>query len=218
MTPKTEALLSEFIDAWNAGERPSVRAFLRRVPDGSARDQLATEIEAWLEVAPTPGYSDAARRAIRAEPVVQRVFAAADDGAGLWPIVVPQLRERARLSLPELAARVAQRFRLSPGDEARTAEYLRQLEDGRLEPTRVSRRLLDALGELLGTGSGTLADAGGFGRGLRPAVGGALFRTEDVDTDRVAADLAVLAEAAMAPAPDRALDEVDRLFLGGPEG
>ncbi|WP_354699014.1 hypothetical protein DSM112329_04715 [Paraconexibacter sp. AEG42_29] len=217
MIPTTETLLNEFIDAWNAGERPSVRTYLRRVPEGDARDRLATELESWLEAAPTPRYSNTARAAIRAEPVVQRVFSAAGEDAGLWPVVLPELRQRARLSLSDVAGRIAQRFGLAARDEERAATYLGELEAGRLEPTRVSRRLLETLADVLGASPGTLADAASFGRPLRPA--GALFRADDLeDADWVADDLAVIAQAAMAPAPAAALDEVDRLFLGGPEG
>jgi hypothetical protein len=219
MVPTPDLLLSQFIDDWSAGRRPSVREYLRRVPEGPAREELADAIADWLDVAPTPPLGEEARAAIRAEPVVQRLFAAATDDAGLWPQLLPALRRRSQLSIGQLAGRLVTRFALSPADEPRTAAYLQQLEDGELEPTRVSRRLLDALADLLGAGADALADAGTFGRGLRPAAaGGTLFRVDDaVAEDWVFEDLEVLAAAAAAPAP-APLDEVDRLFLGGPEG
>lgn len=211
----TDQVLSDFIDAWNAGRRPSVRDHLTRVPAGPARDELADQITTWLEVAPTPAYSDAARAEIRDEPVVRHVLDAVGHDAGLWPDVIPGLRARAGLTVGQLAARLTERFSLGKGSEERTADYLARLERGELEPSRVSRRLLGALGELLGASGDTLADAGRFGGGLRAAAaGGTLFRAEGEAGDWVARDLDALSVAAMRPAPPE-LDELDRLFVGG---
>jgi hypothetical protein len=217
MSP-TDQVLSDFIDAWNAGARPSVREYLSRVPEGAARDELAEQITTWLEVAPTPDYSEAMRAQIRAEPAVQHVLSAVGDDAGLWPQVIPQLRARAGLSVGQVATRIVARFGLGRGNEERTADYLHRLEEGELEPTRVSHRLLDALAELLGVSPGTLRDAGTFGSGLRPAAaGGTLFRAGEDAGDWVAHDIEALSRAAMTPAA-APMDELDRLFAGGPEG
>ncbi|MEA2289995.1 MAG: hypothetical protein QOD55_1992 [Solirubrobacteraceae bacterium] len=213
----TEQVLSDFIDAWNAGRRPSVREYLSRVPEGAPRDDLADQISTWLEVAPTPDYSDATRAEIRADPVVQHVFDAVGNDAGLWPQVIPQLRARAGLSVAQVATRLVERFGLGGGSQERTADYLERMERGELEPTRVSRRLLDALGELLGASGRTLSDAATFGGGLRPAsAGGTLFRAEEGAGDWVAQDIEALSRAAMRPAP-APMDDLDRLFTGGPE-
>ena len=173
-----EQALSDFIDAWNAGRRPSVREHLARVPGARARRARRADHDL-AEVAPTPAYSDAARAQIRAEPAVRHVLAAVGGDAGLWPAVIPGLRARAGLTVGQLAARLVARFSLGPGSEERTADYLARLERGELEPSRVSRRLLGALGELLGASGDTLADAGRFAGGLRPAAaGGTLFRAD----------------------------------------
>src|SRR6478672_8798077 len=105
-------VLSEFIDAWSTGQRPNVREYLARVPEGPGRDDLADQIGVWLETAPAPSLGDAARAAIRTEPTVRHVVEAVGSDAGLWPELVPRLRARAGLSVPELAARVVERFRL----------------------------------------------------------------------------------------------------------
>jgi hypothetical protein len=217
MSP-TDQVLSDFIDAWNAGRRPRVREYLSRVPEGAARDELAEQITTWLEVAPAPEHSEATRDQIRAEPVVQHVLSAVGAEAGLWPEVIPQLRARTGLSVGQVAARLVARFGLGSGSEERTADYLQRLEGGDLEPARVSHRLLDALAELLGVSPGTLRDAGTFGAGLRPAeAGGTLFRAGEDAGDWVAHDIEALSRAAMTPAP-APMDELDRLFTGGPEG
>src|SRR3954452_20355963 len=141
----TDQLLSEFIDAWNAGRRPRVRDYLARLPDGLERDDLAEQLSTWLEVAPTPDFDDATRARVAAEPAVTHLLAAADADAGLWPSVVPRLRDRAGLSLTDLASQLIERFSLDRRDTDRTAGYLDRLEQGALDPTRVSRRLTQAL-------------------------------------------------------------------------
>jgi hypothetical protein len=212
-----EQILSEFIDAWNAGQRPRMREYLSRVPEGAQRDELAAQLSTWLEVAPTPAYSDATREAIGSEPIVRELRAAADADAGLWPAMLPQLRVRAGLSVAELAARLLDRLGLPSAQRERTGDYLERLERGELDPARVSRRLLDSLGGLLGIRGASLADAGLLGGGFRPAAGGAtLFRaSEGDDVGWVAEDIEVLSQAAFTPAAD--MDELDRLFTGGPD-
>jgi transcriptional regulator with XRE-family HTH domain len=214
----TEQVLSEFIDAWNAGRRPRVGEYLARVPEGRPRDELAEQIGTWLELAPTPAYDSSTRAQIRAEPIVRHVFDAVGEDAGLWPEVIPQLRARAGLSVGDLAARLVERFGLGRGSEERAADYLQRMERGEIEAARVSRRLLDALGELLGASGRTLSDAGRLGGAMRPATaGGTLFRAGDDAGDWVARDIEALSRAAMTPAPPE-MDELDRLFTGGPEG
>lgn len=205
----SDQVLSDFIDAWNAGQRPRVREYLSRVDDGEDRDELAEAISVWLATAPPAALSDDARAAVRAEPIVQRVLG--DEGA--WASLLPQLRSRAGLSLRDVASRLAERF--SVGDEARAAAYLEQMERGELAPDRVSRRLLDALGGLLGVSGASLRDLGGGT--LRPAAaGGTLFRAGEDRAEWVAQDIDALSRAAMTPAP-APMDELDRLFLGGPD-
>ena len=95
-------------------------------------------------------------------------------------------------------------------DEPRAAKYLKQIERGELDPGRLSGRLLDALAAILGADRDQLA-AGppAF------AAGQAFFRAEE-DADRwIAEDIDALSRAALAAAPEP-MDELDRLFLGGP--
>jgi transcriptional regulator with XRE-family HTH domain len=212
----TEKVLSEFIDNWNAGRRPNIRDYLKRVPEGPERDDLAEQLTTWLELAPAPDFDEATLATIRSEPMVQQVLGAVGENAGLWPKVLPQLRERRGLSIAQVATSLVERLGLRAGSEQKTAGYMARLERGELEASRVSRRLLDALGDLLGASGGTLADAGGFGAGLRPTVaGGSLFRATEEPNQRFARDLEMLSRAAMSPAPPP-MDEVDELFIGGP--
>ncbi|HEX6021224.1 MAG TPA: hypothetical protein VFZ00_04460, partial [Solirubrobacter sp.] len=101
-----DVLLSEFIDEWNKGHRPRVREYLARLPDGPERDELADQITAWLEVAPTPPYDEQTREQIRSESIV----------AGALAGPVPALRARANLSIADLAARLIERLSLDRAD------------------------------------------------------------------------------------------------------
>lgn len=124
------------------------------------------------------------------------------------------LRERAGLATREVAARVVEQFSLgeAAGAETRTAMHLEELERGELDPARVSRRLLDGLAEILGAKPGALG-----GRFTAAAPGVVYQRSEEHAGDAFVEEIDALSHAAMAPAPAE-LDEVDRLFLGGPEG
>jgi transcriptional regulator with XRE-family HTH domain len=210
----TERVLSEFIDAWNAGRRPRANEYLARVEPGPRRDELAGQIASWLELAPAPELDDAARAAIGSDPIVERILAGAGAPAGMWPDVLPRLRDRAGLSLRELAQRVLVRCGLDESEAGRAAGYLERMEHGELAPERVSRRLLEALGEVLGVSGSSIAEAARLGGGLRPASGGALLRSDGDADDQLLRDLEELSRAALTPARP---DELDRLFIGGPD-
>jgi transcriptional regulator with XRE-family HTH domain len=213
----THQVLSEFIDAWNAGQRPRLRDYLTRVPDGPQRDELADQISTWLEVAPTPDYAPAARAEIRATPVMQQLIDAADGDSGIWPQLLSRLRERRGWSVAQLTERLVARLGLTHDAQDRTAAYIVRLERGELEPGRFSRRLVDALSELLGASRETLTEVGGLAVSMRsPAFGSALMRSDERPDEQFLEDIELLSRAAMRPAP-APMDDVDRLFLGGPE-
>lgn len=204
-----EQLVGEFIDDWNAGRRPDVLAYLERAAPED-QDALASQLETWLELAPTPAYDEATRQSIANEPAL---LAALDSAATLRaPLAerLPTLRDRAGLAVRDVAARLTQLFEL--GDEQRTAAYLEQIERDELDERRLSRRLLDALAAILG------ADADQLAPGPAALAGGQAFFRAEEDADMwIAEDIDVLSRAALSPAPDSPMDELDRLFLGGPD-
>ena len=168
MTTMRERVLSEFIDAWNDGRRPDVHAYLERV-DATERDALADDIATFLTWAPEPDYDDAALAGLEAEPIVAEAMAAAGGHAGLWPSLIPRLRKRAQLSVGDLAGRLAETLALPSAATPKTATYLTQMEHGELDPSRVSRRLLTALGSVLGIDGQELEAAGGLRGWAMPA-------------------------------------------------
>ena len=212
-----EQILSDFIDAWNAGDGRASASTWRALPDVRERDELAEQITTWLETAPTPDYDDATRAAVRAEPVVARLFEAADSDAGLWPTLLPDLRERAGLSRDSSPYACSTALSLKRSETGRATGYLERLEAGTLDPTRVSRRLLDALGAVLGAPGRALADSATLGRAFGPAsAGGTLFRTGAAAEEWLREDIENLSWAALSPAPPP-MDELERLFTGGPD-
>jgi hypothetical protein len=156
----------------------------------------------------------AAAEAVAADPVLRSALAATGRDAGAWPELLPRLRARAGLSVRAVAEHITRVFDLG-GQEERAAARLEEMERGELDAARVSRRLLDALGTALGVPGDALAEAGTLR--FRPAAApGALFRAEDgAPLPALMEDLAVLARAAARPAPEP-MDDLDRLFLGGP--
>lgn len=213
MSEPTDLLLSEFIDAWNAGRRPLVAEFLERAAP-TEREELAARIEDWLVVAPTPRYQEHALADIRREPALVGALAEIHAAPGLWPDLLPRLRERLGLKRREVAARITSAFTLK-GQEERAERYLERMEHGDLDATLVSRRLLDALGSVLGISGHDLARAGAL-HPAAPTPRRALFRAGREPGQLFEEDLEALSRAATAPAPPP-MDELDRLFVGGPD-
>src|SRR4051812_32305721 len=146
---------------------------------------------AFLAFAPTPDYDDDALAAIRAEPVVASAAVAAGAPGGLWPALLPRLRERAALSTGQLAAGLVSLLGLPADRERKTRGYLERLEAGALEPRGLSGRLLDGMAHLLGVPRGELDAAGRFG--AAPAAA-ALFRAEGPAAEAMRDDLDVIAD------------------------
>lgn len=194
-----DTLLNEFIDAWNAGQRPTVDAYIAQA-DPDDRDELRGALGTWLAVAPTPDYDEATISDIRTSPAL---IAALAEPVGAR---VATLRTKSGLALTELAAKISNKFGL--GENQRVEQYLTELEAGELEENRLSRRLLTTLGDILG---GTLQPP-------PQAAPAGLFRA-DGDVDGSLSDqFAVLSQAALTSAPEASMDAIDQLFLGGPEG
>ncbi|MCW3045719.1 MAG: helix-turn-helix protein [Solirubrobacterales bacterium] len=211
MTSDRDRALSEFIDAWNAGRRPDVDDYVSRIAP-EERGELADQLMSFLSFAPTPAYSDAALDAIRAEPIVAAALAAPGRRGGLLPALLARLRQRSSLTTPQLAGELVRVLDLSGDRQEKTASYLERLERGELEPTRVSRRVFDALARVFGVSRDELEAAGDLGGwGPRPAT---MFRADDEAARAVSRHLDILAEALDAPGGE-GRDEVDDLFAGG---
>ena len=196
-----------------AGGAADPIAYLDRV-EGVDRGELAALIDAYLARAPRRAWDPAAYEASSAETTVDRLERAMDGSSGLWPALLPQLRERAQLRRSEVVERVAALLGVADRRE-KVARYYHEMEQGRLSSTGVSRRVLTALAEVLGESVEALRRAG---EALAPGQAG---------TSEAAAfaRLAAPASEALDPAPPLGVgpassdedpwDDVDELFRGG---
>lgn len=211
MSTDRDRILSEFIDAWNRGERPDVDEYVSRVA-AEEQGELADGLLTFLSFAPTPSYSEEALDAIRDEAVVIEALAAPGRRGGLLPSLLVGLRQRLGVSTPEVAGELVRELGL-PADRAdKTATYLDRLEAGQLEPARVSRRVFQALARVFGVSRDELEGGGDIGSwGPSPAP---VFRADEDAAEAVSQHLEVLADALEAPGGEQR-DEVDELFLGG---
>ena len=212
MATDRDRVLSEFIDAWNAGRRPDPDDYLARV-DPEDQDALLASIDQFLTWAPTPDYDEATLLSIESEPIVAEGLAAFEQRSGLWPALLPRLRSRMSLTTAQVARQLVSALDLPETAEKKTRRYVEQMEGGKLEPAGVSRRVIDALASILHVSGPELEGAGDLGS-WHAAAPAAVFRAEESMAETLRDDLAVFAKAAAAPS-ERDWDEVDELFRGG---
>jgi transcriptional regulator with XRE-family HTH domain len=195
----TALVLSEFIAAWQAGERPRLGDYLKRVPESEQRE-LAEQIQLYISIAPEPDYSAEAWSEMIADPMIASVAAAAMEPEP-WPELLPRLRMQAKMSLKDIAIQLGLR-----GAAASKAErFLGEMESGELEPTAPTRTLLERLAAILNVAPEALDWRGRTAPGA-PAL--ALYRASAEASD----DLDLVVGGLLA---DGGWDDVDELFLGG---
>ena len=200
-------MLSEYMTAHRAREDVDPGEYLARV-EGEERKELAALIDAYLARAPRREFDAQAFEASGMAEGVERLSRALVGSSGLWPALLPRLRNETQLKRAELVEQLARALGVA-GREAKVADYYNQMEQGRLPAEGVSDRVLEALGGMLGRSAEALREAGGSGDDVfeAPAAAAPAFArmkgTEDV-------------EGAVAPASpvEDDWDEVDELFRG----
>lgn len=212
---EVERLFAEFVEAHLGGGDPDPWEYVGRL-EGSDREKLEELIDAYYLDAPPRAWDAEAFRGSDAERLVDAIDRSFRGRAGLWPAVLPRLRDRARLKRSELVARLADALGVTDREQ-KVASYYHQMEQGLLPSTGVSRRVLDDLAEILGVTADSLRASG---RTLRTDAGEA----EDAVFARTARPSPEwqLEHAEAAPPPGAAgaereveWDEVDELFRGG---
>ncbi len=218
-TSRVQQLLDAFV-AQDAGATPADPAeFLDQV-QGSEREALVELIDAYLADAPRRPVSPEQIRGEAAVPPAARDLADALQrsmfgASGEWPVLLPRLRDRARIARKALVAELAARLGVA-GESERVSAYYHEMERGLLPAEGVSDRVLGALGDLLGETTERLREAG---RAIAPmrGAGGAPAYARAVTPPEELADAVAAAAPAQSAAP-REHDLVDDLFTGGPSG
>jgi hypothetical protein len=208
--PEIERLRARFIAEFEAGADPDPGDYLGQL-EGADRRELEALLDAYLAQAPRRRFDPTAFAASPARALVDDLEQSLTGVAGTWPVLLPRLRNAARLRRGELVQRLA--ASLGVGDRTSKVErYYHQMEQGLLAPAGVSDRVLDALAALLHTSRERLREAGAAAAFGEAPAGGPLFARTAAPGEQ---ELAAMASAPGSRPEAEELDEVDELFLGG---
>lgn len=210
-----ERLLRDYIEEHRAGGAADPRAYLDQV-EGTDRRELEALIDAYLARAPRRAWSAEAYEASGEPQLVESLSRSLEGASGLWPSLLPSLRERAQLRRRDLVERLA--AALGAGDrEEKVGAYYHQMEQGLLPARGVAGRVLEALGEIVGESAETLRRAG---EALEPGGGqtagaAAFARFASPDPQAQEAPAMPASPGPTGPAAETEWDELDELFRGG---
>src|SRR4051812_38875048 len=125
-----DKLLGDYIEAYLGGKRPDPASFLDGLA-GDEREQLSGLIEAFLLDAPSESWDAGAYKESIAKQVVESLDRSLHGQAGLWPAVLPRLRNRAKLRRADLVGQLASALGVS-GREEKVGAYYHEMEQGLL--------------------------------------------------------------------------------------
>lgn len=204
-----DRLFVEYVAEHRSGGEADPRAYLSRASPAAQRE-LAALIDAYLARAPRQRLDPSTFRNSSAERTVDDLERAFAGDSGLWPAILPRLRDRAGIKRSELVRRLATVLGVSNQSD-KVAAYYHQMEQGSLPATGVSDQVLDALAGIVGETRHALRDAG---QALVSPSRGGPSRGGPVFARKAYAEAAAAAPAEAAP-PEAEWDAVDRLFRGG---
>jgi hypothetical protein len=206
-----ERLLAEYKEVHRSGGDADPSPFLARTY-GLEREQLATLIDAYLERASRRELDAGALRDSPAAAVAESAQRTLAGSAGLWPVLLPRLRNQARIKRADLVAELAARLG-AQSQQDKVAAYYHGMEQGLLPASGVSDTVLEALGKIVGYGRQALRSAGQMPApgGPPPDAGAVYARTTRLGAPAAEADRVA---AAGSREPEE-WDEVDRLFRAG---
>src|SRR6266536_786078 len=121
-----ERLLHEFITADRSGGDPEPGDYLRRA-GGTDRAELEALIDAYLARAPRRAFDATAFERSAARRVSDGLGRSLGGRGGVWPALLPRLRDRARLRRAELVARLSAELDAT-GHEAKVGAYYHAME------------------------------------------------------------------------------------------
>ena len=209
-----EQLLREYIEEHKASGAADPQSYLRRL-EGDDRSELAALIDAYLARAPRRAWDPEAFERSGMAPFVDSVARSLQGSAGLWPSLLPRLRNRVRITRADLVAQLAERLG-AQAKRDKVALYYHQMEQGLLPSDGVSDQVLEALGKIVGESRDALRRAGeAVGDAPLPGGGPIAEQAFARSTRASAADAPPGAPAASLEHAADEWDEVDRLFRGG---
>jgi hypothetical protein len=151
-------LFEEFIERQLAGEGPDAFEYVEQL-EGDEREELAELIDAYLEGAPRDAFDPHAYTGSAAERAVEAIDRSVRGASGLWPAVLPRLRNRMAWKRSQVVDRLAQELGV-PDRAEKVRTYYHDMESGTLASERVSDRVLDALASLYQWSAEALRAAG----------------------------------------------------------
>jgi hypothetical protein len=128
-------LFAEYADAYARGERPRAEEYLSRA--GGQADELAGLLERFVQATPAR------------EPDAETLALTETWLTGEPPLV--GLRASKGVRVDEVVDALIERLGLDPAKRPKVKRYYQRLEQGLLEPGRVSRRVWAILNDLVGT-------------------------------------------------------------------
>jgi hypothetical protein len=206
-----DRLFTEFVERHLAGEDPEPWSYIDQL-SGAEREELEELIDAYFVGAPPRSWNANAYRGSSAERIADALDRSFRGQAGLWPAVLPRLRDRAQLTRGALVQRLADKLGVGERRE-KVAGYYHEMEQGLLPSAGVSGRALDALAGIVGTSAEFLRRAGEpLSKEPSGEAKGAVFARTATQAPEYEASKALEAHD-----EDRAVewDEVDELFRGG---
>ncbi len=230
MMSDVDRLFSEYVAEHRGGGEADPAAYLERVK-GVDRAELMALIDSYLVRSHGKPWDPAVFAGSPAAKVTEAIADRWDEwelapGPAGWSELLPALRDRAKLKRAELVARLAEAIG-APGQERKVAAYYHQMEIGALPSEGVSDRVVGALATLLSESAeklraaGSAIGAGGDRQEVSDKVAFARVAIRDPqyaeDAPATAVEDRMLSRAEPAAGEGQDLDEVDRLFTGGPK-
>lgn len=193
------------------GPAPDPSPYLDQV-QGPERERLVALIDAHLAAAGRRPADPESPPSVAAAKLADGLERSLEIGsAGMWPSLLPRLRDRARLRRSELVDRLAAALGVR-GAETQVGLYYHEMEQGLLAPDGVSDTVLVALGRIVGESAEALREAG---RALGPGGVAASADAPAFARTRPGSEPDPGDPAPRAPGDSDEWDEVDRLFRGG---
>ena len=152
------SLFTEFVERHLAGENPDPWSYINQL-ESEERAELEELIDAYFVGAPPQSWNADAYTGSSAERIADALDRSFRGQAGLWPAVLPRLRDRARLTRGALVERLAETLGVDDRSE-KVAVYYHEMEQGLLPSAGVSDRVLDVLAGIVGTTARGLRRAG----------------------------------------------------------